>query len=100
MKKLFWACWERLAQRAARSYVVGPHLDDALNVCRQVENERGKVTIGYWDSGDESADHVTRACCEAILALNQQNLGAYLSLKAPALGFDPDRFQTILNYAR
>jgi proline dehydrogenase len=100
MKKWLWLGWERLAQRAARSYIVGTKLEDALRACHALENERNRATLGYWDSGQESIEAVAQTYRNAILALKQENLGAYLSLKAPALGFNHSLFLDILKCAQ
>ena len=42
------------AARAAKAYVAGERLDDALAVAERLAARGLGVTLGYWDSSDES----------------------------------------------
>ena len=56
----------RVARRAARRYVPGPLLTDALAV-RTAAERRGIVsTLAYWDSRSDDATGVERRLTDAI----------------------------------
>jgi proline dehydrogenase len=98
-KSFQWACWERLAKVMAGSYIVGPELEDALRVCRRLAPSRTS-TVCYWNTDEESPQKVASAYIRAIDALAKENLDGYLSIKAPALGFDRRLFTQALERGR
>jgi hypothetical protein len=69
--------------RAARRYVAGPELTDALRVA----DTYPRAAIGPWDAGDESPRDVAKGYATAADALAGRE--AYLSIKAPAINCDP-----------
>jgi proline dehydrogenase len=74
-----------VAHRAARSYVAGPHLQDAIDLARTLESEGVTSTIAYWNNvGDEPAE-VYAAQVAAIDGAAAAALRAHVSIKAPAL---------------
>jgi proline dehydrogenase len=77
-----------IAVRAARRYVAGPELRDALTVATALRDQGLACTIGYWNAPDEPPDQVRRHAAAAAAALASGTWDAYLSLKAPALGWD------------
>jgi proline dehydrogenase len=78
------------------AYVAGPRIDDAVAACRTLK-ERGRAsTVGFWNHrahhpGDVMLNHLT-----AAETLSRNGLDAYLSVKAPALGFSPDLVAKLL----
>ena len=79
---------DRIIARAARSYVAGTELDDALRICRAFNDRGVAVTACYWDDGAEEptrvADHYRRLL---VAADSERFPDFYLSVKAPALGY-------------
>src|SRR5205085_6882987 len=69
--------------RAARRYVAGPELADALRVAGGYP----RAAIGPWDAGDEGPRAVAKTYVAAADALAGSD--TYLSIKAPAVGCDP-----------
>jgi len=98
-KSFQWACWERLAKVMAGSYIVGPELEDALRVCHRLAPSRA-TTICYWNTEEESPQKVASAYTRAIDALVKDNLDGYVSIKAPALGFDRRLWTQVLERGR
>lgn len=90
----------RLAQLAARSYVVGPELSDALAGARRSATEGLSTSICYWNADGDSPEQVAAACVRAVDAVAQELPDAYLSLKAPALKFDRQALAPIVERAR
>src|SRR5262249_52623039 len=87
--------WRPLGQRAARAYIAGPELRDAITVCADAANRGVASAVGFWDGGEPArvvADHYL-AALEAVAA---HALDSYVSVKAPAIGFSPDIAQEFL----
>jgi proline dehydrogenase len=73
-----------LTSRAARSYIVGPHLSNAIDFARVVERDGMSSTIAYWnDVGDDPAG-VHAAYLATIDAVADARTHSYVSVKAPA----------------
>jgi proline dehydrogenase len=77
-----------LVRRAARSYIAGEHLADALALRRRLAARGLAATLGYWDTSAESAGQVAAAYLAALEELADS--GDYLSIKLPALRFSLD----------
>ena len=88
LKPLLWAFWARFAPWAARAYIVGPELGDALRVARRLGATQESVTVCYWNQREDAPERVAAANLEAVQALGQLAPRPYLSIKAPAFGFD------------
>jgi proline dehydrogenase len=81
--------WLPLLQKAARSYVAGPELPDALRLA-QTFAARGvpASTLCFWDAQDDMPRHVADMYLATVRAIQSTRLDAYVSIKAPSLGFD------------
>jgi proline dehydrogenase len=78
-----------VSRRAAAAYVAGSQIDDALLVCRTLQ-ERGRTgSVGYWNSRGEEPRRVAQTYLAATEALSRSGLDMCLSIKATALGFSP-----------
>jgi proline dehydrogenase len=74
-----------LTDRAATAYVAGPHLADAIELARTLDEEGTSTTLAYWnDVGDEPSG-VCAAYLSAIDGAADAGIPTYLSVKAPAL---------------
>ena len=100
IKSLIWAAWSRLASRAARSYVVGPNLADAIRVSQRLAAQGERATICYWNLPADNPRQVAAAYLEAVEAIAALRLDAYLSIKAPAIGFDHTLLAPLSTVAR
>ncbi len=76
-----------LARRAARSYIAGPCLADALTVAEGLSAHGLRTTLGYWDAVGTEPEKVFAAYCDALGGLQAARRDSYLSIKLPALGF-------------
>ena len=74
-----------LVRRAAKAYVAGEHLCDALATQERLAERGITATLGYWDGPADSPRRVADHYLAAVTALGGR--GAYLSTKPPALGF-------------
>lgn len=77
-----------MMKRAARPYLGGDTIDDALCVAEHLRQTGMAATLGYWDTGTDSLAQVYDVYRSAIAALPPG--GDYLSLKPPALRFSSD----------
>jgi proline dehydrogenase len=84
--RIWRACWMPLARFAARAYVAGPSLADAVRAARRLSTRRFASTVGFWNRGDESPREVLGQYLAAIEAVGREGIDCYLSIKAPALG--------------
>jgi proline dehydrogenase len=82
--------WEPLSQRASRSYVAGPSLEDALRTCRRLKAARMGSTVCFWNPEDAAPRTVADEGLAALSALYAEGHDFYVSVKAPALGYAPD----------
>lgn len=84
------------SERAARAYVVGPALADALRACRRLSRRGLATTICPWNRAVDAPREVADAYCAALDALATENLDCSLSMKAPALAFSRDLLDEVL----
>ena len=89
-----------LADRAARSYVAGPHLSDAIDYASALERDGMSSTVAYWNAvGDHPAD-VCTAYLSAIDAIAAAGLRSYVSIKAPALSMSARHVDALAAHCR
>lgn len=74
-----------LAARAARAYIAGPEIEDAVRVSRQLAARGFTATIGFWDGPDDMPRSVADCYLAALDAIAAAKLDAYLSIKLPGL---------------
>jgi len=98
-----------LIKRAARPYLGGESIDDALCVSERLMTEGFATALSYWDGGSESLDEMETLSLAAIGALSEKvksgfpsenatnkeframAMGqSYLALKPPSLRFSPE----------
>jgi proline dehydrogenase len=97
VKDAVWAAWEGIAKRAARSYVPGPALDDALRVCHWLSDQRIASTIGFWDGPDDTPPDVVKEYLAGVDAIGREKLDCYLSIKVPSIRFDRERLAALVD---
>ena len=100
LRRLVWVSWRPIAERAARSYVAGPTLSDALRVCDALARQGLAATICPWDGPGDPCRRVADAYLAAVHALARATLDCYVSIKAPSLGFSGDLVAELLEAAR
>jgi proline dehydrogenase len=79
-------CLLPLATRAAKSYIAGPELGDALRVASGLAQRGFATTLGFWDGVGDAPIDVANQYQAGIDALSLANYDGYLSIKLPALG--------------
>ena len=81
-------CLLPIMQRAARSYVGGATIDDALAVARRFADEGMPSTVSYWNSIDATARQVADEYLASMDGVTASGLDSYLSIKPPALRYN------------
>ncbi|MGA3073867.1 MAG: proline dehydrogenase [Bryobacteraceae bacterium] len=81
--------WMPLLRKAARSYVAGPELRDAIRLAEAFA-ARGlpASTLCFWDAQDDIPRHVADMYLATVRAIQGARLDSYVSVKAPSLAFD------------
>lgn len=85
---------------AGRAYVPGGELGDALVVTRRAAAAQMACTLGYFHSAGDSPTVVAEACRATVDAVADLAPKGYLSLKAPAFGYDFPMMAPVLASAR
>jgi len=75
-----------IVSRAARRYIAGPAVADALGVRRKADAAGQQTTLGFWDGEGDSPADVAKQYLEALESMRGAPAHAYLSIKLPALG--------------
>ena len=75
----------KLTDRAARSYVAGTELSDAIAFAWTLKRDGMSSTIAYWNDRGEDPMHVCAAYLSAIDGAADAGTNTYVSIKAPAL---------------
>jgi proline dehydrogenase len=89
------SCWRPLGRRAARAYVAGPALGDALVAGRRAASRGFGMALGFWDGGEPPRE-VADTYARALDAMAAARLDGYLSIKAPALHFSRELLGEVL----
>jgi proline dehydrogenase len=89
-----------MVRRAARAYVAGDCLDDALTFSGGLSLRGIRATLGYWDAVGDPPDEVYAAYCAAIDGLGREKRDTYLSIKFPSLGFSADFLERLILRAK
>jgi proline dehydrogenase len=83
-------------ERAARAYIAGPELDDALKIACGLHTRGYSAAIGYWDAANEAPRGVADAYLQAISCMAGGTLDCYVSIKLPALDYSRDLLEEVL----
>ncbi len=89
-----------LLRNAARAYVVGPELADAVAMARSMAAVGATSTICFWDGPEDKPHQVAERYLNTLRAVAQANLDSYVSIKAPSLGFDAGLVAAIAKESR
>lgn len=73
--------------RAARAYVAGDNLADALHAARTLQSDAFATTLGYWDGPPDTPHKITEQNLALIDACSEIP-HSYVSIKLPSLGGD------------
>lgn len=82
---------------AGRAYVPGAHLDAALAVGRRHQDAGRALTFGYFNGARESPAEVATQTAAIVDALVNPTRPGYVSIKAPALAYQLDALDVVLD---
>ncbi len=89
-----------VARCAARKYIAGENLNDALRVKCELAKQDLATTIGYWDSPENDPRSVADQYVAGIEAMNGDDSQNYLSIKLPALNYSGDLLREVAEKAK
>lgn len=84
-----------LLRWAARAYVAGPEVSDAMRVAGRAFRRGFRAALGFWNDGGETPREVADVHLAAIEALGGERRGC-ISVKLPALAFSKDLLEEML----
>jgi proline dehydrogenase len=90
----------KLVDRAARSYVAGPELSDAIRFAQSIDINGMNSTIAYWNDQGEDPSIVCAAHMAAIDGAADAGLRTYVSIKAPALSMSASYTEALASRCR
>jgi proline dehydrogenase len=96
LRRSIWAFWNFLGKRAARAYIAGPELNDAMRVCHSLSQDGFNSTIGFWNSEEDPAQMVADCYFDGLEASNKENMDCYISIKLPALEYSRQLLSEVL----
>lgn len=89
-----------VVRRAARNYIAGETVAEALRVVQQM-NERGlRATIGFWDTEQQGAREVADQYLAGLTGLAGDEQGTNLSIKLPSLRYSPELLGEVIDQAQ
>jgi CelD/BcsL family acetyltransferase involved in cellulose biosynthesis len=93
------ACVMPLLNRAARHYIAGDTLEDALRVKQRLAAQGLAATIGFWDDENVSGRAVADQYLAGLEAMGADGPESYLSIKLPALRMSADLLHEVAKRA-
>ena len=99
MRKLVTTLLARATKRIASKYIAGPDIEDAIRICRRINQHGWRSTICPWDSPGEKPESVVSSYRKALYAISGEELDCYLSIKAPSLQYDFALLKELLDIA-
>jgi proline dehydrogenase len=94
------AAFHAFVARVSRNYIAGPSLSDARRIGEELSRRGYWLTLGYWDSAKDAPGAILDTYLASLDALAGFAGHNYLSLKIPALRYDPAGFSTLLARSR
>jgi proline dehydrogenase len=99
LRRTAGSCLMPLATRAARSYIAGPALEDALRVVSNLAGRGFATTLGFWDGEGDTPAGVAQEYLAAVDSLSQTQYDSYVSIKFPALADSQELLAEVLKKA-
>lgn len=87
LRRIALAVWRPIARRAARAYLAGPTLSDALDAAESIGARGYGLVLGFWNADGDDPESVAAENVAVIEAMRTRSARWYLSVKAPALGY-------------
>jgi proline dehydrogenase len=100
LNKTIWSAWEAIAKHAAKAYIAGPELADAMSACRRLRGMDIGGTICFWNIESDTPRRIVDAYTSALALLANEKMDCYLSIKLPPLNYDMVLLNDVLEQAR
>ncbi|HED11369.1 MAG TPA: hypothetical protein ENJ10_11825 [Caldithrix abyssi] len=91
---------DKIFRRISMGYIVGTEVEDAIQACQKIMPLGYAATICPWNNNGDDFSLVADAYVLAARQIIRHNLDCYLSIKTPAIGFDPTLMDKIIKAAR
>jgi len=88
-----------VTKQIAPQYIAGSKIEDAMRMCRQINQRGWRSTICPWDGPNDTPELVASSYQQALHAIRQERLDSYLSIKVPSLKYDFERLKELLDIA-
>lgn len=88
-----------MVRRLAENYIAGPHLNDALRLCRRVAARGWGSILCPWDGPGDTPEEVLSNYQTALQTIVSEKLDVHLSIKAPSLRYDFELLRRLLDLA-
>jgi proline dehydrogenase len=89
-----------LGRRAARSYIAGASLEEALELGERLAAQGLRSTLGFWDAVGSDPAKVFAAYHAALVAIGASRRDSYLSIKFPSLGYSSEMLESLVREAK
>lgn len=90
---------EWMVRRLAENYIAGPHLTDALRLCRRIFARGWGSILCPWDGPGDTPEEVLSNYQTALQTIAAEKLDAHLSIKAPSLRYDFELLKRLIDPA-
>jgi proline dehydrogenase len=91
---------QRLIGRAASAYTAGPVVENARAACQHAARKHLATILCYWNRSEDSPSFVAQSYIGLLQLIADLRSDSYLSIKAPAVGFDTELLETVVENAR
>jgi proline dehydrogenase len=98
MSKLLNESVRWLINRASEAYAA-PTVEEARRICLDLASSGFGATLAFWNGDSDNVESVSQASLQLLGLLEQLDPASYLSIKLPAMRFDPNAVSTILSAA-
>jgi proline dehydrogenase len=93
VKTVLRSILETAGAYAARPYITGARLEDALPACKSLQAHDYRSTICFWDGENDTAEAIVSHYDATILGVAELNLDCYVSVKSWPLRHSLDHFR-------
>src|SRR5689334_21744224 len=91
---------QTVISRAASAYCAGPAEQHARLACEYAARKNLASVVCYWNRSEDSPAFVAQSYVSLLQMIAELGTDSYLSVKAPAFGFDAELLKAILKKAQ
>jgi proline dehydrogenase len=90
-------CAQPIVRQAARRYIAGPELADAMDVAATLAQSGHSTTLGFWDGTEDTPAGIQQHYLANLEAIAHGGLACYESIKLPALREQPELLEPVID---